>query len=132
MDIKDYVETITIQKINMVKIVIEINTNNPCRIDGWTYINNSDWDSEILDVDYNKNMKLINDCIEYREYNTDAVVVFSFVNINNKRLEDFNDLVDCVGQYIYNIRMGAYDVNTTKKINLWLCNNLEELIIKYR
>lgn len=131
MDIKDYIKTITIQKVNVVRMLIEINTNNLCRKDGWTYVNNSDFDSEILDVDYNENIKLISD-FEYREYNTDAIVGFIFVNINNKELKDFKELVDCIGQYIYDIRVGKYEINTTKEVNQWLHDNLEELIVKYR
>jgi len=131
MDIKDFVKTVTVQTINMVGIVIEIATDNLCRKEGWNYIDNFDCDSVIEDVGYSENMKFIGNFI-YKEYNTDAVVSFNFVNVNNKDLVEFKDMVDCIGKYVYDIRKGKKYINTTSEVNQWLKDNLEELIVKYR
>lgn len=131
MDIRDYVKVVLVEMINIVKIFIEVGNNHVCKEEGWSYINNFDWGSIIADVKFNNYIELISG-FDYNEWDTDANLCFSFVNINNKKLDDFKEMVDIIGEYIYNTRKDKRITNTTMQVESWLCDNLNELIDKYR
>lgn len=131
INVENYIKERIVKEVPMVHLIIEINTDHPFRTERWTYINNTDWDSEIEDMLYKENMKDI-ELNTYQEYDKDAVVSFRFVNINDKKLEDFKELVDEIGQYIYDIRKGKNKICTVNEVQIWLKNNLEDIVNKYR
>lgn len=131
IDIKKYIKKRTIQEINMVNIIIEVNNNHPCRKEGWTYINNVDFSSEIENILYHEGMKDIY-LNRYMEYDNDVVLDIKFVNINNKKLEDFQKMVDVIGNYIHNVRKNKGRISTVNKVQDWLNKNLEKIVNQYR
>ena len=132
--IKDCIKTRVIKEVPVVNMIIEVNNNSPVRKEGWTYIDNFDFDSEINYIPYKEQMEN-NNGIEryyYNEWNNDIRLSFRFVNINNKELEEYKDMVDEIAEYIYDIRMGKNEISTIYEVHQWLGKNLNNIIEKYR
>jgi hypothetical protein len=129
INIQDYIKERTIQEVNIVHMVIRV-CNNYLGQDGW-YLRGDTDEPRIYNKIYSENIKDI-ELIDYREYDKDVVISFDFVNINNKNLSDYKELVDVIGRYIYDIRKDKERISTVDIVGKWLNENLEILVNKYR